>query len=161
MRQKWSNKWVSSVQPRKQRKYRHNAPLHVRHKFLSANLSKDLRKRYGKRSLPIRQGDEVEVTRGSSKKLKGNVTRVDLTRLKVYVDEIKVKKVDGSEITKPLEPSNLRITKLSLDDKRRQAVLERAAKKSRSESKKEGQKEKKTKPKETPKPERSEKEEKK
>ena len=48
MKQKFSTKWNSSRQPRKQRKYLANAPLHLKRVLLSANLSKDLRKRYGR-----------------------------------------------------------------------------------------------------------------
>lgn len=125
MKKEWSSSWSSSVQPRKQRKYRHNAPLHVRHKFLSAGLSPELRRRFKKRSMPIRKGDEVEVMRGSVKGLRGTVNRTDLSKSKVYVEEIKIKKVDGSEINRPLQPSNVRIVRLNLDDKMRQRVLDR------------------------------------
>ena len=44
MKKKFSNAWIGSKQPRKQRKYRHNAPLNVRNKFLSSHLSKELMK---------------------------------------------------------------------------------------------------------------------
>ena len=118
-------KWISSVQPRKQRKYRHNAPLHVRQRFVSANLSPELRKRFGKRSMQLRKGDEVKVMRGGFRGKLGTVDRVDLSRGRIYMDEIKVKKVDGSEVHRPLEPSNIMITKLKLDDKKRQAILDR------------------------------------
>jgi len=136
MKKEWSRLWVKSIQPRKQRKYRHKAPLHVRHKFLSANLSPELRKRFRKRSIPLRKGDEIEIMRGSSKGLRGTISRVDLKKCRVYADEIKVKKVDGSEVMKALEPSNLRITKLSLDDKMRQKVLDRTEKKIKRAEKK-------------------------
>jgi large subunit ribosomal protein L24 len=98
MKKEWSRMWLRSVQPRKQRKYRHNAPLHVRHRFMSANLSPEMRRRFGKRSMAVRKGDEVEIMRGSSKGLRGTVNRIDLSRCKVYVDEVKTKKVDGSEV---------------------------------------------------------------
>jgi large subunit ribosomal protein L24 len=129
MRKKWSNRWSGSVQPRKQRKFRHNAPLHVRQRFVSAHLSEDLRKRFGKRSIPIRKNDEIIVRRGTFKGTRGSVSRVDLRSGKVYLEEIKVKKVDGSEVHRPLEPSNLVIIKINLDDKRRQLIVERAEKK--------------------------------
>jgi len=138
MKQLWSPSWKSSKQPRKQRKFRHNAPIHARHKFVSANLSPVLRNEYGKRSMSIRKGDEVEVMRGGFKKLKGVVDRVDVKKGKIYVENIKIKKVDGSEVLKALEPSNLRITKLDLDDKMRQKVLERAPKKEKAEKAKKG-----------------------
>ncbi|RLJ09647.1 MAG: 50S ribosomal protein L24 [Candidatus Aenigmatarchaeota archaeon] len=126
MRKKWSREWISSVQPRKQRKYRYNAPLHIRHKLVSAHLSKELRERYGKRSLPVRKGDEVKVMKGKFKGVVGTVSRVSLKKLKVYIDEVKVKKSDGTEVMAPIDPSNLMIIKLNLDDKKRLAVLERA-----------------------------------
>ena len=127
MKKNWSPKWVGSSQPRKQRKYRYNAPLHIRRKFLSAHLSKELRERYGKRSVPLRKGDEVVVMKGGFRGFTGNVDRVDMSRSKVYIEGVKRKKVDGSEITVPIDPSNVMITKLTLEDKMRQAVFERAA----------------------------------
>jgi len=122
----WSNKWIASKQPRKQRKYRHKAPLHVRQRFVSAHLSEVLRSRFGKRSLPLRKGDDVKVMRGSDKGFKGKVERIDLKTSKVYVEGLNVKKVDGSEVLKPIEPSNLLITEPKMEDKRRQLIVERS-----------------------------------
>lgn len=141
MKQLWSPKWKSSTQPRKQRKFRHNAPLHVRHKLASANLSPALRREFGKRSMPLRKGDEVEVMRGSFRGFKGLVDRVDLKKGRIYVEGVKVKKVDGSEVLRALEHSNLRITKMVLDDKRRQKALERAPRREKKAAKKAGAKE--------------------
>ncbi|MCD6591133.1 MAG: 50S ribosomal protein L24 [Candidatus Aenigmarchaeota archaeon] len=126
MRKAWSPAWVSSKQPRKQRKYRYNAPLHIKHKFVSVHLSEVLRKRFGRRSLPVRKGDEVKVTRGESKGFKGKVERVDLQKSKIYIEGLTVKKVDGSEVLKPVDPSNLMITEAKMDDKRRQMIIERS-----------------------------------
>lgn len=140
MKKQWSNKWKSSSQPRKQRKYRYNAPLHTRRKFMSANLSGELRADFGKRSIPLRKGDEVIVMRGSSKDARGEIERLDIKEGKVYIDGVNVKKVDGSEVLKAIDPSNLKIVKLKLDDKRRQMVFERVPKK---EIKRKAEKEKK------------------
>jgi large subunit ribosomal protein L24 len=141
MKNEWSNKWVSSTQPRKQRKYRENAPLHIRRKFLSVNLSASLRERYGKRSMVVRKGDDVRVLRGGMKGKTGTVEKASISREKIYIEGIKVKKVDGSEVSKPFQPSNLQITKLNLDDKRRQAVIERSEKKPAARSAPPGSKE--------------------
>ncbi len=122
----WSKKWVSSKQPRKQRKYRHKAPLHVRQKFVSAHLSEVLRGRFEKRSLPLRKGDGVKVMRGKDKGFKGKIDRIDLKTSKVYVEGLNVKKVDGSEVLRPVEPSNLLITETKMEDKRRQNIIERS-----------------------------------
>ncbi|UCC91761.1 MAG: 50S ribosomal protein L24 [Candidatus Aenigmatarchaeota archaeon] len=133
----WSKKWVSSKQPRKQRKYRHKAPLHVRQKFVSAHLSEVLRGRVEKRSLPLRRGDEVKVMRGKDKGFKGKIERIDLKTSKVYVEGLNVKKVDGSEVLRPVEPSNLLITESKMEDKRRQAIIERSRETREKEAKKE------------------------
>ncbi|RLJ08934.1 MAG: 50S ribosomal protein L24 [Candidatus Aenigmatarchaeota archaeon] len=128
MRKEWSSKWIRSKQPRKQRKYRYNAPLHIRRKFVSAHLSPELRERFGKRSFPLRKGDEVKVMRGEFRGFKGVVEKVNLRDLKIYIEDLKVKKADGSEVLKPLRSSNLMIVKLNLDDKKRLEALERGTK---------------------------------
>lgn len=115
---KWSPKWKSSKTPKKQRKYRYNAPLHIKRKFINVHLSPELRKKYKKRSMPVRKGDEVIVLRGKHKKKTGKVSRVDLKKTKVYVEGIIKKKVAGTEVQDPLQPSNLMITSLQ-DDKKR------------------------------------------
>lgn len=135
MKTQWSTSWVSSKQTRKQRKFRYNAPLHVRRKFVSAHLSEALRERFNRRAVPLRKGDEVEIMRGSSRGLKGKIERVDLKKSKVFVENVKVKKVNGTEVLKPLEPSNLLITNLDLEDKFRKKMLEKNMKTSQPATK--------------------------
>ena len=125
MKQKFSTHWLSSTQPRKQRKYLVNAPLHIRHKFLSANLSKDLRKKYAKRNLPLRKGDEVLIMRGAFKKKKAKLTSVDLKKTRVVLEGIQRTKKDGSKVNVFFHPSVLQIQVLNLDDKQRVAALNR------------------------------------
>ena len=128
MKKKFSNFWKSSKQPRKQRKYRYNAPLHIRQKFMSSHLSKELRKKYKTRSLGLRKGDKVKVMRGQFKNHVGAVDRIDLKKTEVYVGGIEITKKDGSKTTHPIDPSNLLITELNLDDKLRQKIIERKGK---------------------------------
>ena len=128
MRKEFSTKWIGSKQPRKQRKYVYNAPLHTRHKLLSAHLSKDLRTKYGKRSVPVRKGDEVLVMRGNFKKKKAKITGVNLKRGKVFLENIQRTKKDGSKVNVPFYPSNLMIMNLALEDKERIALLNRNGK---------------------------------
>ena len=54
------NRFVSSSR-RKARKRYFTAPSHIRRRFMSAPLNKELRRRYNVRSLPIRKDDEVAV----------------------------------------------------------------------------------------------------
>jgi large subunit ribosomal protein L24 len=119
MKQKFNKNWKSSKQPRKQKKYSANAPLHLKRKFTSVNLSKELRKKYGKRNLPVRKGDKVKVMVGKFKKNEGKVTKVMLKTSKVIVDGVQMKKKDGSKIDIKMEPSNLQIIELNLEDKKR------------------------------------------
>ena len=134
MKQLFSRSWVKSKQPRKQRKYRHNAPKHIRQKFMHANLSKELREKYNRRSLPVRKDDKVKVMRGKFKGKIAKVTEVNLKTLKVYLEGVTRKKVDGKEVQVPIQPSNLQIVSAEFDDKKRVKILER---KSREPIKKE------------------------
>jgi large subunit ribosomal protein L24 len=131
----WSNAWISSKQPRKQRKYRYNAPLHVRQKFVSAHLAEALKTRFGKRSLPLRKGDEVKVMVGTKKGFRGKIERIDLKRSKIYIEGLNVKKVDGSEVLRAIEPSNLLLVEPKMDDKRRQMIVERSRTSKKSKTK--------------------------
>ncbi len=124
----FSKSWKSSKKPRKQRKYLYNAPLHIRKNFLSANLSKELRKKYSIRSLSLRKGDKVKVMRGQFKKHNGSIVDVDRKNIKVYIDGCQVVKKDGTKVNVPIHPSNLQIIELNLDDKKRRRILERKRK---------------------------------
>lgn len=119
MKKKFSTKWKASKQPRKQRKYVANAPLHLKKNFVSVNLSKELRGKYGKRNIPVRKGDTVKILRGKYKNQKGKVLEVKLKISKIIIEGIQVKKLDGSKANVKLVPSNLQIIELSLEDKKR------------------------------------------
>ena len=119
MNKEFSKTWKASKRPGKQRKYLAKAPLHVRKKFVSANLSKELREKHKKRNLPIRKGDSVRVMRGKFKGKKGKILRVLLKLSKVTVEGIQVKKLDGSKEDIKMQPSNLQITELNMEDKKR------------------------------------------
>lgn len=119
MKNKFNKSWKSSKQPRKQRKYIANAPLHIKRNVLSANLSKELRKKYKKRNIVIRKGDNVKIVRGKFKKKQGKVLRIEIKKSRVYIEGIQIKKIDGSKVDVPIRPSNLQIIELNLEDKKR------------------------------------------
>lgn len=116
---------MMSKQPRKQRKFLHNAPLHIRHKLMSVTLSKELREQYGKRSIPVRKGDTVQVMRGDFKDHEGKVEKVDIKNYRVLVEGVSIQKPDGNQIYHSLHPSNLVIVELDLDDDERNKIIER------------------------------------
>nr|AJS12794.1 50S ribosomal protein L24P [uncultured archaeon] len=119
MEKKFSTHWKGSKQPRKQRKYSANAPLHLRRKFLSINLSKELRKKHGKRNVVARKGDMVKIMRGKFKGKQGKITETRTKTSKIIVEGMQVKKQDGSKANVRMIPSNLQITELNLEDKKR------------------------------------------
>ena len=125
MKKKFSKNWIRSKQPRKQRKYRYNAPLHIKQRFMRSHLSKELRKKYGKRTFSLKKGDKVVVMRGQFRKKTGKVDYVDLKGNYVYVAGIDVTKKDGTKAFYPINPSNLMITDINLDDKKRQKALDK------------------------------------
>ena len=95
---------------------------------MSSPFSKELKEKYDRNSLPVRKGDYVLVMRGSFKGVKGHITKVDLTEYKVYVEGVTVKKADGTDVERPLRASNLMITELDLEDKKRREILGRKVK---------------------------------
>ena len=140
MKKKFSREWIRSKQPRKQRKYNYNAPLHIKGKFMAAHLSKDLMKKYNRRSIRLRKGDKVILLRGQFKKKKGNVERVDLKKSKVYISGVEMIKKDGTKVFYPIHPSNLVVTELNLDDKKRIAVANKSKKADKIIKEQEGKK---------------------
>ena len=123
MKKIFSTAWKASSQPRKQRKYRANASLHTKRKFVSVNLNKELRKKYSMRNIPVRKNDVVKIMVGKYKKKQGKVLSVLLKLSKIEVEGIQVKKQDGSKVNVKMQPSNLQIMELNLDDKKRLAIL--------------------------------------
>ena len=124
MKKDFSVKWKASKQKRKQVKYRANAPLHIKHKFMGANLSKELRKKYSRRSFSLRKGDNAKIMRGKFRGKTGKINEVDLKRLRVSIEGIQKQKKDGTKINVYFYPSNLQIQELDLEDKERIKKLE-------------------------------------
>ncbi len=125
MKTDFNTQWNKSVQPRKQKKFRANAPHHIKGKLIASHLSKTLREKHGKRSFRLRKGDKVKVMRGQFKGKTGKVERVDVKNEKVFVASVETMKKDGSKSFYPLHPSNLMITELDLSDKKRAESLKR------------------------------------
>ena len=125
MKSKFSKNWVKSKQPRKQRKYLANAPIHIRKRFIVSTLSKELRTKYKRRNFRLRKGDKIKVLRGQHKGITGKVERINIKQKKVYIQGIENIRKDGTKSMYPIIPSNLMITELFLEDKKRKAALER------------------------------------
>lgn len=119
MKKQFSTAWKGSKKPRKQRKYQANAPKHIKRKLISAHLSKELRQRHNRRAFALRKGDTVKVMVGEFKKKTGKIADVNLMNMKVTIEGLQKTKKDGSKINVQFNASNLMITELNLDDKKR------------------------------------------
>lgn len=110
---------MKSKKPSKQRLIRKKAPMHARHKMMSCHLSPELKKKYKKRSVPVRKGDEVMIMRGSHKGQKGKVKQVKRKNFEVFIEDIVYEKKDGTKELISFDTSNLMITSLDLSDAKR------------------------------------------
>ncbi|MBI4441158.1 50S ribosomal protein L24 [Candidatus Woesearchaeota archaeon] len=110
--------WKGSVQPRKQRKWLAQAPLHARNAFMSAPLVKPLRQKLGTRNIPVRKGDKVKVLRGQFKGKIGAVQQVNTKRRLVFIEGVDFTRKNGSKVQYGVHPSKVIITELH-EDKRR------------------------------------------
>lgn len=116
------------TKPSKQRKRLFQAPKHIRHRQFAAPLSPELRSKHGAKTIPVRSGDTVRITRGDYTGFEGKVTRVDLKKYRIYIEGVKREKVDGTQIFAPIHPSKVVITDLNLKDDWREKILERKQK---------------------------------
>ncbi|MCL5101911.1 MAG: 50S ribosomal protein L24 [Candidatus Marsarchaeota archaeon] len=116
---------IKSSKPRKQREYRHNAPLHQMQHMAHAHISKELRQKLkvSKRSIQVSKGDSVKLVSGGKKGTTGKVTSVDLKHGKLFIDSLNRKDAKGKEKPIPISISNVYITDLNLGDKRRAKKL--------------------------------------
>ncbi len=135
MKKQFSVAWKGSRQARKQRKYAAEAPLHIKQKMLASHLSKDLRKKYGRRAFALRKGDTVKIMNGEYKKKTGKVSEVNLMKMKVAIEGIQITKKEGSKVNIYFHPSNLMITELYMDDKKRNNSLKREKEQKKEENK--------------------------
>merc|ERR1711990_719759 len=113
-----------SSQRRKSRKAYFTAPSSIRRKLMSSHLSKDLRKKYSVRSIPVRHGDTVKIMVGPNKNREGKVTEVYRRRWCIHIEKIVKEKTNGQQAQIPVHPSNVVITTLRLD-KDRKALIAR------------------------------------
>ena len=117
---------TTSTKARKQRKARFNAPLHKKRRMVSAHLDSALMSEYNVRSLPVRKGDTVKIIRGAKDFRTGEakVADVNLKEMKLVIENITIPKADGTQKSKPVDPSDVLITKLDLSDPWRKRKLD-------------------------------------
>ena len=121
------------------------ATLQTRSKQMGSALSKDLQKKYGKKSARVVEGDSVSILRGEFKGVDGKISNISTQKSSVAIDGIKKEKTKGDKFDVYIHTSNLVITSLNSNDKWRMAKLE--GKDPRKQPKETTTKENKTEPK--------------
>ncbi|CAK75195.1 unnamed protein product (macronuclear) [Paramecium tetraurelia] len=116
-----------SSQRRKGRRAQLGAPSNLRYKLMSAHLSKDLRKKYNVRALPVRKDDEVTVVRGTHKGTKGKVSSVYRKRWVIQIEKLTRTKANGMPYQIPIRASQCIITKPYLNEDRKQLLARKAS----------------------------------
>lgn len=102
----------------------YNATFHTRSKQLGSQLSEDLRKKYGKKSVRVIEGDSIKIVRGEFKGVDGKISKVSTKKSSVAVEGVKKEKTKGDKFDVYIHTSNLLVTGLNTEDKWRIAKLE-------------------------------------
>ncbi len=114
---------TTSYLPRRQRKALYTADLFERHRRMAVPLSRELRRRYGRRQLTVRKGDTVRILTGSYKGREERVAKVILRSYSVTLDNVTGKAADAKLKPLNIRPSHLLLTKLNLSDPWRRRIL--------------------------------------
>ncbi len=113
------------MKPTKMRnKMIYRATYTTKSKQLGSALSKDLHKKYGKRSVRVIEGDNIKIVRGEFKGVDGKISKISTQKSSVSIEGIKKEKTKGDKFDVYIHTSNLVVTSLNTGDRWRMAKLE-------------------------------------
>ena len=118
----------------------------ILNKQICAPISKELRKKYSRRSIRIMANDTVKVMRGEYKGLTGKVSKISTATSGIAIEGNKKEKLKGEKIDVYIHSTNMTITALNTDDKWRIKILEKKAKSTIKSMKEEAKKKSEIKP---------------
>ena len=118
----------------------------ILNKQICAPISKELRKKYSRRSIRIMTNDTVKVMRGEYKGLTGKVTKISTQTSGIAIEGNKKEKLKGEKIDVYIHSTNMIITALNTDDKWRLKILEKKPKSTIKSMKEEAKKKNEIKP---------------
>ena len=102
----------------------YHATFNTKSKQLGSHLSKELQKKYAKKSIRVIEGDTVKIVRGEFKGVDGKISKVSTQKSSVTIEGIKKEKTKGDKFDVYIHASNLLVTGLNTEDKWRIAKLE-------------------------------------
>lgn len=100
-------------------------PKHLTERMLRSPLSRALREKYGRRNVRVIAGDTIKVMRGEYSGIEGKVEKVNMKRGSLAIEGIQREKVRGGNVKVEINSTNVVVTDLDLDDKLRQALIQR------------------------------------
>ena len=109
--------------PRRQRRALYRATTFERRHRMTVPLSRELRRRFHRRNVPVRKGDTVRVLSGSFVGREERVARISLRDYTVTLDNVTLKTAEEKLKPLALRPSHLVITRLNLADPWRRRAL--------------------------------------
>ena len=111
--------------PRKTRNQQiYYAAMQTASKQLSCALSKELRKKYGKRSVRIKEGDTAKIIGGEFAGVDGKVTKISVADRGVNIEGVKKEKLKGDKFDVYVHTTNIVLSGLDSGDKWRINKLE-------------------------------------
>ena len=119
--------------------------MQLLNKQVCATLSKDLRKKYSRRSVRIMIDDTVKVIRGEYKGITGKITKISIENNSIAIEGNKKEKLKGDKVDIYIHSTNVIITALNTDDKWRLKILEKKSKSKIKSMKEEAKKNEETK----------------
>ena len=112
----------------------------ILNKQICAPISKELRKKYSRRSIRIMTDDTVKVVRGEYKGLTCKVAKISTEINSIAIEGNKKEKLKGEKIDVYIHSTNMIKTSLNTDDKWRLKILEKKSKSKIKEMKEEAKK---------------------
>ena len=93
-------------------------------KQVSSPLSKELQKKFSKKSVRVVEGDSIKIVRGEFKGVDGKVAKISVQKSSLAVEGVKKEKTKGEKFDVYVHSSNVVVTGLNSGDKWRTAKLE-------------------------------------
>ncbi len=93
--------------------------------MLRTNVSEEIEKKYQKTAVRVIKGDKIKIVKGQHEGKTGKVEKVFTKKMKLQISELTISKRDGTKVPYLINPNNVIITELNLEDKKRQEILKR------------------------------------
>ncbi len=113
------------MKPTKMRNQMIYRASHVtRSKQVSSPLSKELKKKFSKKSVRVIEGDSIKIIRGEFKGVDVKISKISVQKSSLAIEGVKKEKTKGEKFDVFVHSSNVIVTGLNSDDKWRVSKLQ-------------------------------------